>query len=147
MPAMPMNEAADRYSPEIADAFQPTETERPATKKSLAVFEVLADRNPITMVATTVTNEKAKIHGSTPFRKARGVIMESAFDRLHFIVLQRDRAPDEAERDDPHKGKEQHAEDEPREGEPEHAGRHEGRRKIIEQRHAQENDKKEGGAD
>jgi hypothetical protein len=41
-----MNEAAERYSPEMAEAFQPTDTERPATKKSLAVFEVLAERNP-----------------------------------------------------------------------------------------------------
>ena len=31
MPATPMNEAALRYSPEMALAFQPTETDRPAT--------------------------------------------------------------------------------------------------------------------
>src|SRR4051812_33809547 len=72
MPAMPMNEAAERYSPEIADAFQPTETERPATKKSLAVLEVRAERKPIQSVTATVTKENAKIQGSTPFRKARG---------------------------------------------------------------------------
>ena len=47
MPAMPMNEAAERYSPEIAEAFQPTDTERPATKKSLAVFECCADQKPM----------------------------------------------------------------------------------------------------
>jgi len=41
-----MNDAADRYSPEMAEAFQPTETERPATKKSLAVLEVRADGSP-----------------------------------------------------------------------------------------------------
>jgi hypothetical protein len=33
-----MNEAAERYSPEIAEAFQNTLTDRPATKKSDAVF-------------------------------------------------------------------------------------------------------------
>ena len=33
-----MNEAAERYSPEIAEAFQKTLTDRPATKKSDAVL-------------------------------------------------------------------------------------------------------------
>src|SRR5688572_11453099 len=66
MPATPMNDAADRYSPEIAEAFQPTDTDRPATKKSLAVFDFFADQKPIPIVTTTVTNENAKIQGSTP---------------------------------------------------------------------------------
>src|SRR2546428_1890195 len=65
MPATPMNDAAERYSPEIAEAFQPTDTERPATKKSLAVFEVFAERKPIQIVTATVMNENVKIHGST----------------------------------------------------------------------------------
>jgi hypothetical protein len=68
-----MNEAAERYSPEIAEAFQPTDTERPATKKSLAVFDVFRDRKPIQIVTTTVISENAKIHGSTPPRKAKKV--------------------------------------------------------------------------
>ena len=50
-----MKLAALRYSPEIAEAFQPTETERPATKKSEADFEDFAERNPMMMVTTTVT--------------------------------------------------------------------------------------------
>jgi hypothetical protein len=70
-----MKEAADRYSPEMAEAFQPTDTERPATKKSLAVLEVFAERNPIHTVTTTVMKENAKIHGSTPARKAKTGIM------------------------------------------------------------------------
>src|SRR6185295_17874758 len=106
MPATPMKEAADRYSPEMAEAFQPTDTERPATKKSLAVLDCRADQKPMPMVATTVTNEKAKIHGSTPPRKARGVIMGSAFDRLDLVLLERDGALDEAPRDDPDEGEE-----------------------------------------
>src|ERR1043165_5880166 len=65
MPATPMNDAAERYSPEMADAFQPTDTDRPATKKSLAVFDFFADQNPIPTVTTTVMNENVKIHGST----------------------------------------------------------------------------------
>src|SRR3954466_6409363 len=65
IPAMPMKEAALRYSPEMADAFQPTETERPATKKSWAVLERRADQKPIQIVAATVTTEKARIQGST----------------------------------------------------------------------------------
>jgi hypothetical protein len=75
MPATPMKEAAERYSPEMAEAFQPTETDRPATKKSLAVLEVLAERKPIQRVTATVRKEKPKIQGSTPPRRARGVIM------------------------------------------------------------------------
>src|SRR6266852_877349 len=59
-----MNEAAERYSPEIAEAFQPTETERPATKKSCAVLDFRADQKPIQMVARTVTTEKVRIQGS-----------------------------------------------------------------------------------
>src|SRR5687768_7329642 len=65
MPATPMNDAAERYSPEIAEAFHPTDTDRPATKKSLAVFDFRADQIPIQMVTATVMNEKVKIHGST----------------------------------------------------------------------------------
>jgi hypothetical protein len=60
-----MKLAALRYSPEMAEAFQPTETERPATKKSEADLEVLAERKPIQMVTMTVTAEKARIQGST----------------------------------------------------------------------------------
>ncbi len=63
MPAMPMKLAALRYSPEMAEAFQPTETERPATKKSDADFEVFAERKPIQMVAMTVIPESARIQG------------------------------------------------------------------------------------
>src|ERR1700712_5109256 len=71
MPAIPMNEAADRYSPEIAEAFQPTETVRPATKKSLAVLDCLADQKPMPTVRATVMSEKDMIHGSTPSRNPR----------------------------------------------------------------------------
>src|ERR1043165_9193124 len=83
MPATPMNEAAERYSPEIAEAFQPTETERPATKKSLAVFDCRADQKPLPMVTTTVMKEKAKIQGSTPLRNAKHGIMFNAPPFLH----------------------------------------------------------------
>src|ERR1700712_4383124 len=113
MPAMPMNEAAERYSPEIADAFQPTDTERPATKKSLAVLEVFAERKPIHTVTNTVMKEKAKIQGSTPLRKARGMVMASAFDGIHFIIFERNRTTDESPRDDPDKREKQHSENKP----------------------------------
>jgi len=64
MPATPMNEAALKYSPEMAEAFQPTDTERPATKKSEAVLDLLADQKPIQTVTTTVAALKARIQGS-----------------------------------------------------------------------------------
>src|SRR5687768_8791493 len=70
--ATPMNDAAERYSPEIAEAFQPTDTERPATKKSPAVLEVFAERKPIAIVTTTVTRENARIHGSTSIAAKKG---------------------------------------------------------------------------
>src|SRR4051812_7667512 len=70
-----MNEAADKYSPEIADAFQPTDTDRPATKKSLAVLDFLADQKPIPTVTTTVMNENAKIQGSTLPKSAKSGVM------------------------------------------------------------------------
>src|SRR5438876_7194030 len=53
-----MNEAALRYSPEIAEAFQKTFTERPATKKSLAVCEIRVAQIPRPMVTTTITATK-----------------------------------------------------------------------------------------
>ena len=48
----------------MAEAFQPTETERPATKKSDADLEDLAERKPIQMVTITVTAENARIQRS-----------------------------------------------------------------------------------
>src|SRR4051812_33211512 len=69
IPAIPMKDAADKYSPEIADAFQPTETDRPATKKSPAVFDFPADQNPIATVNATVTREKIRIQGSACVRE------------------------------------------------------------------------------
>jgi hypothetical protein len=56
-----MKLAAERYSPEMALAFHPTLTERPATKKSLAVFDLFADQKPIQIVTRTVTAEKARM--------------------------------------------------------------------------------------
>src|SRR4051812_19869612 len=48
-----MNEAAERYSPEIAEAFQKTFTVRPATKKSEAVREMRVAYAPRAIVART----------------------------------------------------------------------------------------------
>src|SRR6478735_6694770 len=145
MPAMPMKDAAERYSPEMADAFQPTDTERPATKKSLAVLEVFAERNPIQTVTTTVMREKATIHGSMPPTEAMKWFMASAFDGLHLVLLQRDRLLDEAPGDDPHEGEKQHAEDQPAQREPRHARRHERRRVVVQQRHAEQCDQEGRG--
>ena len=64
IPATPINEAAPRHSLEMALTFQPTETDRPATKKSWAVFDRFADQKPIQIVAMTVAALKARIQGS-----------------------------------------------------------------------------------
>ena len=61
MPATPMKEAAERYSPEIAEAFHPTETDLPATKKSDAVRDFLADQKPIQIVTMTVAALKVRM--------------------------------------------------------------------------------------
>ena len=74
MPATPMNEAALKYSPEMALEFHPTLTLRPATKKSPAVLEVLAERNPIQIVTITVIKLNDRIHGSTE-RASKGVMI------------------------------------------------------------------------
>ena len=60
-----MNEAAERYSPEMADAFQPTDTPRPATKKSEALLARPAAQNPMPTVTKTVRALSETIHGST----------------------------------------------------------------------------------
>ena len=51
-PAIPMNEAAERYSPEMADAFQKTLTDLPATKKSAAEADFFVAQMPRRMVPT-----------------------------------------------------------------------------------------------
>ena len=61
MPATPMKLAALRYSPEMALAFMPTPTLRPATKKSLAVLDCFAERKPIQTVTMTVMALKARM--------------------------------------------------------------------------------------
>ena len=74
-----MKDAAERYSPEMAEAFQPTDTARPATKKSPAVFDLLADQKPMTIVATTVTNENARTQGSKETAAIIGENISSGF--------------------------------------------------------------------
>ena len=59
-----MNDAALKYSPEIAEAFQPTLTLRPATKKSEAVLDRRADQKPMKIVTATVMALKLRIQGS-----------------------------------------------------------------------------------
>src|SRR3989440_2875855 len=64
MPATPMNDAALKYSPEIAEAFHPTLTLRPATKKSCAVLDFRAAQKPSQIVAKTVSALKVMMKGS-----------------------------------------------------------------------------------
>ena len=56
----------------MALAFQPTLTLRPATKKSLAVLDFLADQKPMQIVAMTVTALKARIQGSMGLKRGKG---------------------------------------------------------------------------
>jgi len=59
-----MQDAPRSYSPEMALAFHPTVTLRPATKKSPAVLDRFADQKPIQTVAMTVRALKARIQTS-----------------------------------------------------------------------------------
>src|SRR4051812_17925213 len=145
MPATPMNDAAERYSPEMAEAFHPTDTERPATKKSLAVLEVFAERKPIQTVTTTVISENARIHGSTWSRKAKFASMGSALGGFNLVLFQRDRATDKPPRDDPDKREEEDPEDQPAQREPGDPRRHQGRCEIIRERQSNEREQKRGG--
>ncbi len=53
---MPRNDAAERYSPLIADAFRPGRTEREATKKSDVVRLNLSPHVPIARVAMVTSS-------------------------------------------------------------------------------------------
>src|SRR5262245_49591706 len=55
---MPIKEAALRYSPLMAEAFQKTLTERPATKKSEAVRAMRVAQIPSPMVTPTIRMTK-----------------------------------------------------------------------------------------
>src|SRR5262245_24908614 len=163
MPATPIKDAALRYSPEIALAFQPTLTLRPATKKSLAVFDFFADQKPIQIVTMTVAALKARIQGSMFIRleynrrgaetqrtnSSRGFSLRlrvSAVYFIHFCFFQRDGALDEHPGNRPHEGKEQHAEGEPSESETKNALRHGVGEKVVQQWQAKQCDEKGGGA-
>ena len=148
MPATPMKEAAERYSPEMAEAFQPTETERPATKKSPALLDLPAVQKPMPTVMTTVTSEQTAIQGSMPWAARRAFMLfgQAVLSGLGFGVLERDGALDEDIRDDPDEGEEEDAEDQPREGEPEDALGHERRLIIVQQGQGDERHREAQGA-
>src|SRR5436305_3555224 len=114
-----MKEAAERYSPEMAEAFQPTDTERPATKKSWAVLDLRAAQKPIQMVTATVTREKTRIQGS------RCIL------QFGFFLLEGDGLFDENPCDHPNKREEQHAQDKPTEGESEDPPGHDFGKKVV----------------
>ena len=65
-----MNEAADRYSPEIAEAFQKTLTDRPATKKSDAVRALREfDGDPEGMTEIYLTGKDDVLDGVVPLAR------------------------------------------------------------------------------
>src|ERR671922_1179035 len=78
-PATPRNDAADRYSPEIAEAFHTGGTVRAATKKSEVVRATRTPSAPIEIVAavTPTTAITASIASATS-RSWRTWIGESA---------------------------------------------------------------------
>ncbi len=77
-PATPRNDAAERYSPEIAAAFQAGRTVREATRKSLVVRARRTPYAPIIPVARTTSAiatsdsvESVPVIGARPGRAAR----------------------------------------------------------------------------
>src|SRR5436309_2942112 len=95
-----MKEAALRYSPEMAEAFQKTFTERPATKKSLAVCEIRVAQRPRPMVTRTITATNAT-----------GIQANSLTAHLLLHLLRR---PHEIRREQPRDRVEHHPQEEPR---------------------------------
>src|SRR5580698_5736339 len=63
-PAMPRNDAADRYSPQMADAFRVGGTRRAATRKSAEVRATRTPRAPMIAVTTAVAMIAPRINGS-----------------------------------------------------------------------------------
>src|ERR1039458_3082076 len=63
-PAIPRNEAADRYSPEIAEALRNDGTWRAATMKSAGVRAIRMPRALIMAVMTVTTAMAAMVAGS-----------------------------------------------------------------------------------
>src|SRR5580698_6326448 len=63
-PAMPRNDAADRYSPQMADAFNVGGTRRAATRKSAGVRATRTPRAPMTAVTTAVAMIAPRTSGS-----------------------------------------------------------------------------------
>ncbi len=59
---MPRNDAAERYSPPIAEAFSSGLTDREATKKSDVVRETRTPNVPMTKVASTTATIAATGH-------------------------------------------------------------------------------------
>src|SRR5947209_2243037 len=117
IPATPIKEAALRYSPEMADAFQKALTERPATKKSLAVCEIRAAQTPIPIVTSTIRATK-----STGIQAALATIrpLPLAGQRRR-LALHGLRGPHEVGRQPPGDRVEQHAQEQPGSAEAGHA--------------------------
>src|SRR4051812_21752349 len=64
-PATPRNDAADRYSPAMAEALSPGGTTREATKKSLVVRETRRPKAPMPRVATDTASTAPRAHPFT----------------------------------------------------------------------------------
>src|SRR5580698_2530819 len=86
-PAMPMKDAAERYSPEMAAAFTGGETSRAATMKSAGVRAIRMPRAPTTTVSSTTTAMAATETNSVigvigrsvdPVREAHETLLQAA---------------------------------------------------------------------
>src|SRR5215210_2437818 len=117
-----MKEAALRYSPEMAEAFQKTFTERPATKKSLAVWEMRVAQIPRPIVAATTRTTKATgiqaVSPTMPLLTIRDFGMPSLGAVRHRdLVLYGFGCPDEVAREQPRDRVEQQPQKQPRSAE------------------------------
>src|SRR5580698_603006 len=84
-PAIPMNEAAERYSPEIAAALTDGDTSRAATMKSAGVCAIRIPRAP-TPTVSSITAAMAPTEASSLIR-VRSVHMVYQADELSLQAI------------------------------------------------------------
>src|SRR5215472_1650229 len=83
---MPRNEAADRYSPEMAAAFSPGGTSRAATRKSSGVLAIRTPRAP-TATVSSVTAAMAATAGTLSIESSAGWVNQLDETRLQLAGL------------------------------------------------------------
>ena len=84
---MPRNDAAERYSPEMADALSVGGTRRAATRKSAGVRATRTPRAPMTAVTTVTATIAPRTAGSVMAVRHGGQSAVPSFEQLDEALL------------------------------------------------------------